>query len=231
MTGDLVAVAIAHEVRQPLSAIITSAGAGLRFLSRTMPDLDEAKAAFKQIVADGHRAGTVIGSIRTLFKKKDPNTASLDLNDLIGETLALVREDLAKHEIRVEADLDGRLPQVIGDRIQLQQVLVNLITNAIVSMAAVGGSRFLSVKSEMRDDGDVTVSVADTGTGIGSQDIDRIFNPLFTTKSDGMGLGLSICRSIIEAHHGRLWVSPNTPRGAVFHLALSAPPSHEEVSL
>ena len=163
--------------------------------------------------------------------EKDPNRASLDLNDLIGETLALVREDLAKHEIRVEANLDGRLPQVIGDRTQLQQVLVNFITNAIDAMAAVGGSRFLSVKSEMRDDGDVTVSVADTGTGIGSQDIDRIFNPLFTTKSDGMGLGLSICRSIIEAHHGRLWVSPNTPRGAVFHLALSAPPSHDEVSL
>jgi signal transduction histidine kinase len=217
VTGDAVAATIAHEVKQPLSGMITSADAGLRFLDRSMPDLDEAKEAFKQIVADGHRAGAVIGSIRTIFKKEGRNRASLDLNNLIGETLALVREDLAKHRILVEAELDEHLPPITGDRTQLQQVLVNLITNAIDAMAAVGGSRVLSVKSELHDDGDVRVSVADTGTGIGSQDIDRIFNPLFTTKPDGMGMGLSICRSIIEAHDGQLWVAPNTPRGAVFY--------------
>ena len=217
MTGDAVAATIAHEVKQPLSGMITNADAGLRFLDRSMPDLDEAKEAFKQIVADGHRAGAVIGSIRTFFKNEGRSRASLDLNDLIAETLALVREDLQKYQILVESELDEHLPQVTGDRIQLQQVLVNLITNAIDSMTAVGGSRTLSVKSEMHADGDVKVSVADTGTGIVSQDIDRIFNPLFTTKSDGMGMGLSICRSIIEAHDGRLWVAPNTPRGAVFY--------------
>jgi C4-dicarboxylate-specific signal transduction histidine kinase len=216
MTGDAVAATIAHEVKQPLSGMITSAGAGLRFLNRAKPDLGEAKEAFKQVVADGHRAGAVIDSIRTIFKKGDIKRVPLDLNDLIGKTIALVREDLEKHRIMVKADLDEALPHVTGDRIQLQQVLVNLITNAIDSMAAVAGSRILSVESQMHDGG-VRVSVADTGTGIGSQDIDRIFNPLFTTKPHGMGMGLSICRSIIEAHDGRLWVAPNTPRGAVFH--------------
>jgi C4-dicarboxylate-specific signal transduction histidine kinase len=219
MTGDAVAATIAHEVKQPLSGMITSADAGLRFLNRAKPDLEEAKEAFKQVVADGHRAGAVIDSIRTIFKKGDIKRVSLDLNDLIGKTIALVREDLEKHRILVKAELDEGLPHVTGDRIQLQQVLVNLIINAIDSMAAVAGTRVLSVKSQMRDDGDVIVSVADTGAGIGSQHIDRIFNPLFTTKPHGMGMGLSICRSIIEAHQGRLWVAPNTPRGAVFHFS------------
>ena len=216
MTGDAVAATIAHEVKQPLSGMVTNADAGLRFLDRSMPDLDEAKEAFKQIAADGHRAGAVIGSIRTIFKNEGRNRASLDLNDLIAETLMLVREDLQKYQILVESVLEERLPQITGDRTQLQQVLVNLITNAIDAMATVAGSRVLSVKSEVHADGDVRVSVADTGTGIVSKDIDRVFNPLFTTKSDGMGMGLSICRSIIEAHDGRIWASPNTPRGSVF---------------
>jgi signal transduction histidine kinase len=219
VTGDAVAAAIAHEVKQPLSGMVTSADAGLRYLNRSMPDLDEAKEAFRQIVAGGHRAGAVIDSIRTIFKKEDRHRAPLDLNNLIGETLPLVREDLEKHRIRIEIELEERLPLVTGDRIQLQQVLVNLITNAIDSMAAVGGVRVLSVKSSMHDDGGVRVSVADTGKGIGAQDIDRIFNPLFTTKPNGMGMGLPICRSIIEAHDGRLWVVPNTPRGAIFHFS------------
>ena len=217
MTGDAVAATIAHEVKQPLSAMITHADAGLRFLKRSKPDLDEAKEAFKQIAADGHRTGAVIESIRAIFKKGDRNRASFDLNGLITETLALVAEDLKKHRISVEAELDERLPQITGDRIQLQQVLVNLIVNAIDAMADIGGSRVLSVKSQIQDDGDVRISVADTGAGLGPQEIDRIFNPLFTTKANGMGMGLAICRSIIEAHDGRLWAAPNTPRGAVFH--------------
>ncbi len=161
----------------------------------------------------------MIEGIRTIFKKEDRKSASLDLNDLIRETLALVQENLVKHRILAEAELDQRLPQITGDRIQLQQVLVNLITNATDSMAAVGGARVLSVKSEIHDDGHVMISVADTGRGIGPQDIDRIFNPLFTTKPDGMGMGLSICRSIVEAHDGRLWAAANTPRGAIFHFS------------
>ena len=217
ITGDAVAATIAHEVKQPLSAMITRADAGLRFLNRRVPDLDEAKEALKQIAADGHRTGAVIESIRTIFKKGDRTRIPLDLNGLITETLALAGGDLTKHRISVETELDEHLPQVSGDRIQFQQVLVNLITNAIDSMSSVGGSRVLSVKSHIQDDGDIRISIADTGAGISPQDIDRIFNPLFTTKANGMGMGLAICRSIMEAHHGRLWAAPNTPRGTVFH--------------
>jgi signal transduction histidine kinase len=222
MTGDAVTATIAHEVKQPLSAMITNADAGLRWLDRSVPDLDEAKVAFKQIAADGRRAGAVIGSIRAMFKRDDRGRISLDIKELIGEALALARGDLQKHRILVHTEADVQLPQVIGDRIQLQQVLLNLITNAIDSMAGEDGPRVLSVKSEVHDGVGVMVSVADTGAGIGSQDVDRIFNPLFTTKSDGMGMGLPICRSIIEAHEGRLWVAENTPRGAVFQFLLRA---------
>jgi signal transduction histidine kinase len=219
MTGDAVAATIAHEVKQPLAGMVTRADAGLRFLNRTIPELDEAKEAFKHITADGHRAAAVIGSIRMLFKNEGRNKVSLDLNDLVDETLAVLREDLEKHRVLVTTELDENLPEVTGDRIQLQQVFVNLITNAVDSMANASGSRVLTVKSEIQDDGNVRISVADTGSGVGSQDIDRIFNPLFTTKSGGMGMGLAICRSIIEAHQGRLWVTPNTPGGAVFHFS------------
>jgi signal transduction histidine kinase len=221
ITGDAVAATIAHEVKQPLSGMITNADAGLRWLDRSTPDLDEAKAAFKKIAADGHRAGAVIGSIRAIFKRDARSRTSLDINDLIGEALVLLRSDLQQHRILVQTEADAQLPQVAGDRIQLQQVLLNLITNAIESMADEDGPRILSVKCEVQDGG-VMVSVADTGAGIGVQDVGRIFNPLFTTKSGGMGMGLSICRSIIEAHDGRLLVAPNAPRGAVFQFILAA---------
>jgi signal transduction histidine kinase len=221
MTGDAVSATIAHEVKQPLSGMITNADAGLRWLDRLPPDLDEAKAAFEHIVADGHRAGAVIESIRAIFKKDARNRTSLDINDLIGEALALTRGDLQKHGILVQAEPNAQLPQVRGDRIQLQQVLLNLITNAIDSMAAKDGARALVVRSAVHEGG-VIISVADTGTGIDSQELERIFNPLFTTKSGGMGMGLSICRSIIEAHGGRLWVAPNKPEGTVFQFMLFA---------
>lgn len=221
MTGDAVAATIAHEVKQPLSGMVTNADAGLRWLDRPTPDLDEAKAAFKKIAADGHRAGAVIGSIRAIFKQDARSRTSLDINDLIGEAFVLLRGDLQKHRILVQTEANAQLPQVAGDRIQLQQVLLNLITNAIESMADEDGPRILSVKCEAQDGG-VMVSVADTGAGIGAQDVGRIFNPLFTTKSGGMGMGLSICRSIIEAHDGRLLVAPNAPRGSVFQFILRA---------
>jgi C4-dicarboxylate-specific signal transduction histidine kinase len=200
LTGDAVTATIAHEVRQPWSAMITNADAGLRWLERAAPDLDEAKAVLREIAADGRRAGAVIGSIRAIFKRDAPNRAPLDINELIEEALALVRSELQRNRIQVEAEPNTELPQVMGDRIQLQQVLVNLITNAIESMAAKDEPRFLCVRSEIHDKGGVKVSVGDTGTGIGSQ-AERIY-PLFTTKSDGMGMGLPICRSIIEAHGG-----------------------------
>jgi signal transduction histidine kinase len=222
MTGDAVAAAIAHEIKQPLSAMTTNADAALLWLERSVPDLDKAKAALGRIAASGHRAGAVIGSIRAMFKSDTRNRTSLDINKLINEALVLLRNDLQKHRIVVQTEPSPQLPQVMGDRIQLQQVLLNLITNAIDSMANEDTPRVLSIQSEVQDDGGVMISVADTGKGIGSQDIDRIFNPLFTTKSGGMGMGLSICRSIIEAHEGRLWVVGNTPRGVVFKFLLRA---------
>jgi signal transduction histidine kinase len=219
MTGNAVAAAIAHEVKQPLSGMVINAGAGLRWLDRATPDLDKAKTAFRRIAADGHRAGAVIDGVRTSFRKDAGNRTSLDINDLVAGALALTRDDLERHRILLEVEMDARLPRVRGDQIQLQQVLLNLITNAIHAMAAKEGVRILRVRSEIHDDG-VVVSVADTGTGIGSETIARIFDPLFTTKSDGMGMGLSICRSIVESHDGRLWFDPNKPEGADFRFKL-----------
>jgi signal transduction histidine kinase len=220
MTGDAVAASIAHEVRQPLTAMITSADAGFRFLDRARPNLDRAKEAFKRIATDGHRAGDVVESIRTHFKTDDRKRVSLDVNELIEEALALERGDLQKHRILVQAETAARLPEVLGNRIQLQQVLINLITNAIDSMAANDAPRILCVTSEACQPDGVKISVADTGAGISPQHVERIFNPLFSTKSDGMGMGLSICRAIIEAHEGRLWVCPNVPQGSVFQFTV-----------
>jgi signal transduction histidine kinase len=222
MTGDAVAASIAHEVKQPLTAMVTSADAGFRFLDRPAPNLDRAKEAFKLIAADGHRAGAVVESIRANFRNDERTKTSVDVNDLIQEALALERSDLEKHRILVQAEPNRELPHVRGNRVQLQQVLLNLITNAIDAMSAKDAPKVLSVKSEAHDGDSVKVSVADTGTGISSHDIDRIFDPLFTTKPEGMGMGLSICRAIVEAHNGRLWVTANTPRGAVFQFTLHA---------
>jgi signal transduction histidine kinase len=222
VTADTMTATIAHEVKQPLAGIVTNADAGLRWVDRSAPDLDEAKAAFKRIVADGRRAAAVIESVRAMVKKGDLNRTALDINDLIGETLALVGAEVQKHRIVVRTELNAQLPQVIGDPIQLQQVLLTLITNAIDAMAANDEARILCVKSGVHTDGGVEVSVADTGTGLGWHDIDRVFDPLFTRKSDGTGMGLSICRSTIEAHNGRIWVAPNKPQGAVFQFVLLA---------
>jgi signal transduction histidine kinase len=222
MTGDAVAATIAHEVKQPLTAMVTSADAGFRFLDRSMPNLDRAKEAFKLIAADGHRAGAVVENIRANFRNDLRTRTSLDINELIREALALERSDLEKHRILVQVEPNGPLPEVRGNRVQLQQVLLNLITNAIDAMAARDEPRVLYVKSEAYEGDSVKVSVVDTGAGISSHDSDRIFNPLFTTKSDGMGMGLSICRAIIEAHDGRLWFVPNNPHGAVFQFTLRA---------
>jgi signal transduction histidine kinase len=220
ITGDAVAAMIAHEVKQPLAAMITRSDTGLRWLDRAVPDLDKAKAAFGQIAADGHRAAAVIESIRANFRKDTRISAPLDVDNLIEEAVALLQDDLNSHKILVKVERGARLLRVMGDRIQLQQVLLNLITNAIEAMVTVDGSRVLAVSSNVGDDGGVTISIADTGTGIGEQDVQRVFDPLFTTKSGGMGMGLSICRSIIEAHDGILWVVPNTPRGSIFQFVL-----------
>jgi signal transduction histidine kinase len=222
VTGDAVAATIAHEVKQPLAAMITRCDTGLRWLDRETPDLDEAKAGFKQIAADGHRAAAVLESIRANFRKDARVRAPFDVDNLIEEAIALLQDDLKSHRILAKVERSARPLQVMGDRIQVQQVLLNLITNAIEAMATVDGPRVLAVNSSLRDDGGVMISVADTGRGIDAQDVQRVFNPLFTTKSGGMGMGLSICRSIIEAHDGMLWVVPNAPRGSTFQFVLGA---------
>ena len=222
MTGDAVAASIAHEVRQPLTAMVTTADAGLRFLDRSAPNLDKAKQAFRNIAADGHRAGAVVAGIRANFKTDVRERTSFDVNEFIQEALALGRGDLQQHGILVQAEPNRQLPEIWGNRVQLQQVLLNLIMNAIDAMAAKEEPRILTVKSEPCEADRVMVTVADTGRGVSSQHSDRIFNPLFTTKSGGMGMGLSICRAIIEAHEGQLWFSANSPRGAIFQFTLQS---------
>jgi signal transduction histidine kinase len=222
MTGDAVSASIAHEVNQPLSAMIANADAGLNWLTRAVPDLEEAKAALTHIAADGQRAGAVIAGIRAMFKQDVRARAPLDVNDIIRGVLAAVHAELERHRVSVQVELTDALPWVNGDSVQLRQVLLNLTTNAIESMATTDGARALGVTSEIHVAGGMMVSVKDTGTGVAPGDVDRLFTPLFTTKRHGMGMGLSISRSIIEAHAGRLWFVPNAPRGSVFHFILPA---------
>ena len=222
MTGDAVAASIAHEVRQPLTAMVTTADAGFRFLDRSTPNLDKAKEAFRNISADGLRAGAVVASLRANFKTDVRERTSFDLNELIHEAVGLGRGDLQEHGVLVQVEPNRQLPAIRGNRVQLQQVLFNLIMNAIDAMAAKDGPKILTVRSEAYEGDRVMVSVADTGAGISSEHSDRIFNPLFTTKSGGMGMGLSICRAIIEAHEGQLWLAATGPNGAVFQFTLQA---------
>jgi signal transduction histidine kinase len=222
LTGDAVAASIAHEVRQPLTAMVTTADAGVRFLDRPTPNLERAMEAFRNIASDGHRAGAVIANLRANFKTGARERTSFGVDPLIKEVLALERHNLKQHRVLVHSTPNRELPAVRGSRIQILQVLLNLITNAIDAMAAKDGPRLLTIKAEAYEADRVVVSVADTGAGIDAEHSDHIFNPLFTTKSDGMGLGLSICRAIIEAHEGQLWVTPNSPRGAVFRFTLFA---------
>jgi len=220
MTGDAVAASIAHEVNQPLTGMIARANAGLRWLERTTPDLDKAKNALQHILADAHRAGAVVASVRAMFKKEARARVSLDINDPVAEALALAADDLSRHRVVVEIALRSGLARVVGDPIQLRQVVLNLIANAIDAMSAADATRVLSLRSETDGDGAIAVSVADTGVGIRPEEMRRIFTPLFTTKSGGMGMGLAICRAIIEAHGGELSAAPNDPRGATLRFVL-----------
>jgi signal transduction histidine kinase len=231
MTGEAVTASIAHEVKQPLTAIIASANAGLNWLDRVEPDLDEVRKGLRRVVTAGHHADAVIETIRAPFKKSARSRTSLDINDIIQEALAVARDKLQTHRIAVEADPNKRLPRIRGEQIQLQQVLLNLIANAIDSMAAKDGRRVLSITSELHDSGSVMVSVEDTGAGLEPAAADRIFNPMFTTKAHGMGMGLSICRSIIEAHEGQLWVTAGKGRGAVFQFTVPVDPGSASAEL
>jgi signal transduction histidine kinase len=222
VTGDAVSAMIAHEVKQPPTAMIMRAETSLRRLNQSIPDLEKAKEEIKQISSDGYRAAAVIDNILANFNKDARERTSVDVNVLIDETVDLVRSDPQKYRIVLGSEPGAGPPQVAADRRQLQQVLLNLITNATDAMKANDGARVLRLASEVHDNGNVVVSVADTGTGINSQDVERIFNPLFTTKSDGMGMGLSICGSIIEGHGGQMSVVPNKSNGPIFELKLAA---------
>jgi C4-dicarboxylate-specific signal transduction histidine kinase len=215
---------IAHEIKQPLAVIVTSANAGLRWLKRSEPNLAEARANLDQIVKAGHRITEVIDGIRAMFGKDSGKTSAVDLRQLVSEVLALTQGELESHQILLRNDMGDGLPQVMAARVQLQQVILNLIMNAIEAMTAVTGrERCLTIASSLDPPASVTMTVADTGTGIDPAYRDRIFDPFFTTKAHGMGLGLSICRSIVEAHGGALRVTPADPFGTVFHLTLPLP--------
>jgi signal transduction histidine kinase len=222
ITMDVLSASIAHEMNQPLASIVTNADAASRWMARPTPDLDEVKATLEQIRNSAYRARDLIGSIRAMVKRDGRNRAPLDLNDLVREVLALTERELQRNRVSVEVELDEHLPVVNADRVQLQQVLVNLITNAIDAMAEKKWPRIVRIKSAAREPGGVLISVADTGKGIDPKIVDRIFNPLFTTKSNGMGMGLAICRSIIEGHDGRLQVLAGPEGGAVFQFVLPA---------
>src|SRR5215510_8836216 len=210
---------IAHEINQPLAAIVANANAALRWMARTPPDVAEARESLEQIVREGQRAADVIQSVRSMFKSKELARASVDLNQLVHEVLALVHGTLEKHGLLVRTELDAALIPVTGNRVQLQQVLFNLVTNAIEAMELVADRRVL-VKSELESGGGMRVTVEDSGSGIDPKVIDQVFTSFFTTKTDGMGMGLSICKAIIESHGGRLWASPSATRGAVFQFTL-----------
>jgi PAS domain S-box-containing protein len=212
---------IAHEINQPLSAIVMNGHASLRFLAAPEPDLDEIRLIVKRMVDDGQRIGQVIASIRAMFVRNRAEKTALNLDDLIGEVVTIVQGDLENQRISLSLDIQKSLPAISGDRVQLQQVVVNLIMNAIDSMSSVARrARALSVKARRHELHEVLIEVKDSGVGIGANDLGRIFDAFFTTKSNGMGMGLAICRSIVEAHGGRLWASAGAPHGSIFHVVL-----------
>jgi PAS domain S-box-containing protein len=220
--GELMA-SIAHEVNQPLAAVTTNGSACLRWLARDPPNLEEARECLRRIIRDGNRAGDVIARIRALVKKSAPAKAPLDLSDTIQEVLTMITPEACQHRVAVWTDLAASLPLVWGDRLQVQQVLLNLVMNGIEAMQAVTDRpRELRIRTQPHEFDTVLVTVQDTGIGLDPQSMARLFEPFYTTKPEGMGLGLSISRSIIEAHGGRLWATPNDGPGATFQFTLPA---------
>ena len=218
--GELSA-SIAHEINQPLSAIITNGRACERFLDFSPPDLDEVKDAVGEIVRDGKRASEVLSRIRAMSRNSAPERGPVDVNLAIAEVLALTRDELHRHRISVMTELHSNLPVTMADRVQLQQVVLNLVMNGIDAMRAVTDRpRNLTVRSQLSDQGNIVVNVADSGVGLDPRNRDRIFDSFFTTKPEGMGMGLAISNTIIQAHHGQLWAESGSPFGAVFGFTL-----------
>jgi signal transduction histidine kinase len=235
------AASIAHEVNQPLAGILTNANASLRWLLRDSPNITEACEAIRRIIRDGSRAGDVIARIRALFKKASAAREPVDINQIIQEVLILTQSEFQKKRISLRTQFANDLPVVLGDKIQLQQVILNLVLNGIEAMSGVtDGARELSVSSqkvakilreagkEMVPDNALTepesasllIAVRDSGPGLGATELQQVFAPFYTTKSQGMGMGLAISRSIVEAHQGHLWATVNPPQGAIFQFTL-----------
>ncbi|WP_371347305.1 sensor histidine kinase [Ancylobacter sp. IITR112] len=224
--GELTA-SIAHEVNQPLAAVVTNGEACLRWLGREVPDLDEARASVERMISNGRRASNVIARLRALARRDDPDHVAVNLNDIVEEALTLVEREADTQGVGVALELEAALPAISGDRVQLQQVVINLMMNAIQAMAGVSGrARRLSVTTrrdgEAAGQGCVRVEVRDTGVGIDAQSADRLFTAFYSTKKDGLGMGLSICRSIVEAHGGRIAFAANPDHGMSFSIRLPA---------
>jgi C4-dicarboxylate-specific signal transduction histidine kinase len=218
--GELTA-SLAHEVNQPIAASVTSANSCVRWLAGDVPNLEKARAAAERVVKDGTRAAEIISRIRRLFQKSALQLESVDVNKVIEEMIVLLRGEATRYSISIRTELAADLPPVMGDRVQLQQVMMNLLVNGIDAMKGVDGTRELAIKSQRAEDGKLLVSVSDTGVGLPTEG-DQIFNAFFTTKPHGTGMGLRICRSIVESHGGRLWAANNSLRGASFSLTLPA---------
>ena len=218
--GELTA-SIAHEVNQPLAAIVTNGNACLRWLGGQQPNFVEAKKALERIIKDSYRASEVISRIRMLVKKAPPRSDLVDLNEVILEVLALAQNQARRSRVNLKRELADGLPPVLGDRVQLQQVILNLVVNGFEAIAnSKNGDRELSVSSSRDESNNLIVAVRDSGAGLDAANLERVFDAFFTTKTDGMGMGLAISRTIIESHGGRLWATSNSPRGAVFQFTL-----------
>jgi signal transduction histidine kinase len=217
--GELTA-SLAHEVIQPISAAITDANTCLRWLARDQVDLDEARAAASRSISDATRAAEIIKRVRLFFMKEEPKRERVDLNEVIQEMMLLLHSEATQFAVSVRTELVANLPPVIGDRVQLQQVLMNLMMNSIDAMKDVDGTRALTIHSQLSENVQVLISVSDTGVGLPPQHTDKIFDAFFTTKTHGTGMGLQISRSIVESHGGRLWAADNPPHGARFCFTL-----------
>jgi signal transduction histidine kinase len=225
LNAQAITAAIAHEVRQPLTAIIASGGAALEYLRKTPPEMEKARSAISKIVKEGHRTGGVFDGIHALFRRGDQKREPIDLNEIVIGVLDSLRVELMDHDIATMRELDG-LPPIEGCRNQLQQVVFNLVHNAIEAMQVTGnGKRILRVTTELRGSAAVAIVVEDTGPGINPAQLDSIFNAFVTTKSNGMGLGLAICRQIVEHHGGELFASSGCPGGAQFQVVLPIEPA------
>lgn len=216
--GEMTA-SIAHEINQPLAATITNSSTCLRWLVRDPPDVEEAREAASRSLKDATRAADIIKRIRSLFKKGAPHREPVDVNEVIREMIVLLRDEAERYSVSIRSDLAAELPRVMADRVQLQQVVMNLMVNGVEAMKGMSGGE-LVMKSQQADDGGLLISVSDTGVGVAPQQAEQIFDAFFTTKHDGTGMGLAISRSIIESHDGRLWATANSGRGATFHFTL-----------